>query len=394
MCAQRVAAALTAAPGTDPIYGPGSVEDSVRIGVILQLTGPNNSDGKQIEAALRLYMRQHGDVAGGRKIELIVKDDAGIPENSKRIAQELIGHGGVSFICVGLTASAIAVEPIATAEKIPEIVMISAMSMLTERSPYIVRTSFTMAQSSVTLAAWAASNGCKKIVTLVADWPPGVEAEISFKQEFTRRGGEIVDSIRVPYSIFSGAEFGTVLQKLSDKTPDTIYAMVPSMQAAAFARQYGESGLACSGIRLIGPGDMTDDGSLPNMGDAMIGVVTALNYAAAHPSELNKAYVAEFKRLAGFPPNFISVGGYDGMQLIYKALNSTSGSTDGDLLVAAMKGMRWESPRGPIEIDPCTRDIVQNIYLRRVEKTDGELQNIEFATISAVQDPIKAVMQR
>jgi branched-chain amino acid transport system substrate-binding protein len=369
-------------------------EDRVRVGVILQLTGPNNSDGKQIEAALCLFMQQHGDVAGGRKIELIVKDDAGNAENSRQIAQELMRNEKVSFLGVGLTASAIAIGPIATGEKIPQIVLISAMSMLTERSPYIVRTSFTMAQSSAPLAEWAVGNGCKKIVTLAADWPPGVEAEMSFKQEFIRRGGKIVNSIRVPYGVFDRAEFGDVLQKLRDLTPDTIYAMVPSMQAAAFARQYGESGLACSGIRLIGPGDMTDDGSLPNMGDAMIGVVTALNYAAAHPSELNKAYVAEFKRLAGFPPNFISVGGYDGMQLIYKALNSTSGSTDGDLLVAAMKGMRWESPRGPIEIDPCTRDIVQNIYLRRVEKTDGELQNIEFATISAVQDPIKAVMQR
>jgi branched-chain amino acid transport system substrate-binding protein len=365
-------------------------EDSVRIGVILQLTGPNNSDGNQVEAALRLYMQQHGDVAGGRKLELIIKDDAGIAENAKKIAQNLIDNDRVSVVGVGLTASALAIEPIATAKRIPQIAIISGMSTLTERSPYIVRTSFTMAQSSVTLAAWAAGNGCKRIATLVADWPPGVEAEMSFKQEFTRSGGEIVETVRVPYDMFTSDVFGGVLQKLRDRAPDTIYAMVPSMRAAAFARHYGESGLANSGIRLIGPGDITDDGSLPDMGDAMIGVVTALNYAAAHPSALNKAYVKDFERLAGFRPDFISVGGYDGMQLIYSALNSTEGKTSAEILVAAMKGMQWESPRGPIRIDPYTRDIIQNIYLRKVEKIDGELQNIEFATVAAVADPIKA----
>jgi branched-chain amino acid transport system substrate-binding protein len=269
---------------------------------------------------------------------------------------------------------------------VPEVVMISGTSIVTERSPYIVRTSFTLAQSSVILADWAAKNGSRKVVSLVSDWAPGIDAENFFKDRFVRVGGEIIESIRVP---LANPDFAPFLQRARDAGPDTLFVFVPAGQAGTFAKQYIERGLHTAGIKLIGPGDLTDDDALGGMDDGMIGTVTALNYSASHSSAVNEAYVAAFKRANGFRPNFISVGGYDGMHLIYSALKKTNGSTDGDALLAAMKGMAWESPRGPISIDPETRDIVQNIYIRRVEKKNGELYNIEFATLEAVKDPGK-----
>jgi len=337
-------------------------------------------------AGARLYVQEHGTVVAGKKIEFIVKDDGGSAENSKRIAQELLVNDKASFIGAGLTPSALAIAPIATQAKVPEVVMISGTSIVTERSPYIVRTSFTLGQSAVILADWAAKNASKRVVSLVSDWAPGIDAENFFKDRFTRAGGEIVELIRVP---LANPDFAPFLQRARDAAPDTLFVFVPAGQAGAFAKQYIERGLHAAGIKLIGPGDLTDDDALGSMDDAMIGTVTALNYSASHASAANEAYVAAFKRAHGFRPNFISVGGYDGMHLIYAALEKTQGSTEGDALIAAMKGMTWESPRGPISIDPETRDIVQNIYIRRVEKKNGELYNIEFATFEAVKDPGK-----
>ena len=169
-----------------------------------------------------------------------------------------------------------------------------------------------------------------------------------------------------------------------------VILMLAIGQGAQFVKQFIERGLDKAGVKIIGPGDVTDDDLLNGMGDQVLGTVTAHFYSAAHPSAANKAFVEAFKKSAGFRPNFMSVGGYDGMHLIYEALKKTGGKADGDTLIAAMKGMAWESPRGPISIDPETRDIVQNIYIRKVEKVDGKLYNQEFATFEAVKDPVKA----
>jgi branched-chain amino acid transport system substrate-binding protein len=238
------------------------------------------------------------------------------------------------------------------------------------------------------IADWAVKNGIKKVVTLVSDYAPGADAESSFKARFTAGGGQVVESIRVPLAT---PDFAPFLQRARDTKADAIFIFVPSGQGGTLVKQYVERGLDSAGIKLIGPGDVTDDDLLPTMGDAVIGTITAHMYSAAHPSALNKAFVEAFKKANNnLRPNFMAVGGYDGMKLIYDALKKTNGATGGDSLVSAMKGMSWESPRGSISIDPETRDIVQNIYIRKVEKRDGELYNIEFETVEAVKDPVKA----
>ena len=369
--------------------GAAQAQDSVKIGLILPMTGPQASTGKQISAAARLYMQQNGDTVAGRKIELIIKDDGAVPDNTKRIAQELIVNDKVSFTAgFGVTPAALAVAPLATQAKVPQIVMAAGTSIITERSPYIARTSFTLAQSSVIIADWAAKNGIRKVVTLVSDYAPGADAQNSFKGAFATSGGQVVAELKIP---LANPDFAPFLQRARDASPDAIFVFVPSGQGATVAKQYAERGLDKAGIKLIGPGDVTDDDLLNGMGDAVLGSVTAHFYSASHPSAKNREFVAAFKKMHNnLRPNFMAVGGYDGMHLIYEALKKTGGSTDGDALIAAMKGMRWESPRGPISIDPETRDIVQNIYIRRVERVGGELYNMEFATFEAIKDPVKA----
>ena len=373
--------ALLAAPAA------GWAQDSVKIGLILPMTGQQASTGKQISAAVRLYQQEHGTTVAGKKVEVIVKDDGAVPDNTKRLAQELIVNDKVSVIAgFGVTPAALAAAPLATEAKVVEVVMAAGTSIITERSPYIARTSFTLPQSSVIIADWAAKNGIKKVVSIVSDYAPGADAEKSFSERFKAAGGDVVEAIKVP---LANPDFAPFLQRAADAKPDAIFVFVPSGQGGTFMKQYAERGLDKAGIKLIGPGDVTDDDLLPGMGDAVIGAVTAHLYSADHDSPKNKAYVEAFKKANNFRPNFMSVGGYDGMHLIYEALKKTGGKADGDSLIAAMKGMAWESPRGPISIDPETRDVVQNIYIRKVEKKDGELYNVEFATFDAVKDPGK-----
>ena len=363
-------------------------QEAVKIGLIVPMTGQQASTGKQIDAAVRLYMQQNGNTVAGRKIEVILKDDAAIPDNTKRLAQELIVNDKVSFIAgFGVTPAALAAAPLATQAKVPEIVMAAGTSIITERSPYIARTSFTLAQSSVIIADWAVKNGIKKVVTMVSDYAPGHDAQNSFKEQFTKGGGVVMEEIKFP---LMAPDFAPFLQRARDAKPDAVFIFVPSGQGATFVKQFTERGLDKAGIKIIGPGDVTDDDLLNGMGDVVIGTVTAHHYSVAHPSALNKAFVEAFEKAYNFRPNFMAVGGYDGMHLIYEALKKTGGKTDGDALIAAMKGAKWESPRGPISIDPETRDVVHNEYIRKVEKVGGQLYNVEFATFPDVKDPVKA----
>ncbi len=365
-----------------------SAQEPFRIGLIIPLTGGQASTGKQLDNAVKLYMRQNGDTVAGRKIEVLVKDDAANPDNTKRIAQELIVNDKVQLIAgFGITPTALAAAPLATQAKIPEVVMLAGTSVITERSPYIVRTSFTLAQSSTIIGDWAAKNGIKKIATLTTDYAPGHEALQFFKARFTAGGGEVLDEIKVP---LHNPDFAPFLQRVKDAKPDAIFVFVPGGQGGNFMRQFSERALDKAGIKVIGPGDVMDDDLMGSMSDTALGTVTAHMYSAAHDSALNKSFVAAYKAAFSSRPGFVAVGGYDGIHLIYEALKKTGGKSDGDALVAAMKGMKWESPRGPISIDPDTRDIVQNIYIRKVEKRDGELYNIEFQTFEAVKDPGKA----
>ena len=362
-------------------------QETTKIGVVLPLTGGLAPVGKQVQAGIKQYMDKNGATVGGKKIDLIVKDDGGVPDNSKRLAQELIVNDKVAVIGSALTPSAMAVGPLSTQSKTANVVMVSGTSgVINPNNPYMVRTSFTLGQQSGIIAEWAAKNGAKKVVIVQSDWAPGAEAASVFTDAFTKAGGQVVETIKVP---LANPDFAPFLQRARDLNPDTLFVFVPAGQAGTFAKQFTERGLDKAGIKLIGPGDIVDDNDLPGMGDAMLGVVTAGIYSAAHNSQANKDYVAAFEKANGYRPNFISLGGYDGMHVIYEALKKTGGKTDAEALVGAMKGMKWESPRGPISIDPDTRDIVQNIYIGKVEKVNGQLYTVQFATFDAVKDPLK-----
>jgi branched-chain amino acid transport system substrate-binding protein len=372
---------------------PSAAQESIKIGFSVPLTGAFAENGKQMLAAAKLFAEQNGTTIAGRRIELIIRDDGGVADQAKRIAQEFVVNDKVAFLAgYNPTPNALAVAPIATEAKIPEIVMGSSASIATDRSPYIARTFSTQPQIAVPMAQWAARNGIKRVVTLVSDYAPGLETEKAFIDEFKAKGGEVIEALRVPLKTL---DFAPYLQRARDAKPDALFVWVPGGLAGPLLRQYVERGLNQSGIRLIGTGDITDDAVLNQMGDPMLGIVTSLQYSAAHPSAMNKAFVAGFRRVSdGLRPDHVAVSVYDGLHLIYAALQKTGGNTNGDALIAAMKGMAWESPRGPISIDPDTRDIVQNVYIRRVERVDGELYNVEIEQFDAVKDPAKAAKTR
>ena len=367
-------------------------QEAAKVGLILPMTGPFASTGKQIDAAVKLFLAQNGAVFGGKKIEIILKDDTGNADTTRRLAQELVVNDKVAFLAgFGLTPLALAAAQVATQAKVPEVVMAAATATITEASPYIVRTSFTLPQASEPMADWALKNNIKKVVTVVTDYGPGIDAETSFANKF-KAGGGTVESVRVP---LRNPDFAPFLQRASEAKPDALFVFVPSGIGAQFMKQFVERGLDKAGVKLIGPGDVVDDDILESIGDVAIGAITTHHYSAAHDSAANKAFVTAFKASNGcMRPNFMAVAGYDGMRVIAEALKKTNGNTDGDALVAAMKGLSFESPRGPIQIDPDTRDIVQNIYVRKTEKKDGELLNVEFAIIPMVKDPVKAAKKQ
>ncbi len=365
-----------------------AADETFKIGLILPMTGQQASTGKQIAAAAQLYMAQNGTTVAGKKIELIIKDDAATPDATKRLAQELVVNDKVNVLAgFGVTPAALAAAPIATQSKTPMVVMAAATSSITQASPYIVRTSFTLPQAAVAMGDWASKNGMKKVVTLVSDYGPGLDAEKYFKERITFNGGQVVEALRVP---LRSPDFAPFLQKVRDIKPDALFVFVPSGAGAAVMKQFLERGMDKAGIKLIGTGDVTDDDQLNDMGDGSIGVVTSHHYSAAHPSAANKKFVEAFERAnKGMRPNFMAVSGYDGMRVIYEALKTTKGNGGGDALLAAMKGQIFESPRGPMFIDAQTRDVVHNIYIRKVEKQNGKLYNVEFSTIPDVKDPGK-----
>jgi branched-chain amino acid transport system substrate-binding protein len=364
-----------------------AAETPLKIGISMPLTGAGfNAVGRQLQAALKFYMQQHGDTVAGRQIQITIRDDGGVADNARRLIQEMIVDQKVDILGIGITPTSLAIAPLVTESKKATLVMSSGASITTTKSPYFVRAGFILAPQSWVLAEWAAKNGSKRVVTMVNDWAPGIEAETAFTTRFKQVGGEIVESIRIP---LANPDFAPFLQRIGDIKPDTAFIYFPGTQAPIFAKQFAERGLAKSGIKVIGPGDLTDDDDLNNMGDQMLGMITAGPYSAAHDSALNKAYVAGIQKANSFRPDFVSLGAYDGLHLIYEALKKTGGNSEGEALIAAMKGMAWESPRGPVSIDSDTRDIVSNIYIRKVVKIDGQLWSQEFETYPNVKDPMK-----
>ena len=379
----------TVVAGLLPIGGAAAA-DPIKVGVIAEMSGAFADFGQQMTTGARAYIKEHGDTVAGRKIELIVKDVGGpAPDVAKRLAQELVVKDNVDFLTgFGLTPNALAVAPIATEAKKPTIIMNAATSIITTKSPYIARVSMTLAQTTSVIADWAHRNGITKVYTAVSDYGPGFDAEATFKKTFTALGGEIVGEVRMP---LTNPDYGPYVQRIKDAKPQAVFVFVPSGESAVgFMKAYSERGLAAAGVRLIATGDMTDDGVIDALGNNALGMITTHQYSAAHDSAENKAFLAAYAAIdATHRPNFMAVGGYDAMALIYAVVKQLDGNLDPDREMATIKGLKIASPRGPIMIDPDTRDVVQNIYVREVKRINGKLYNVEFATTPNVRDPGK-----
>ena len=365
----RLAVRLAAAAAFVAAVSTGAVaQNTVKVTLVMPMTGTLSAAGKQVVAGALLYVSEHGDDVSGRKIELAVKDDTSSFDVGRRLIQEAIINDKADIIGGGLTGDLFAAAPIINETMKPTVVMLSSTSAVIDKSLFFIRTSCTLAQSSAIVADWAIRNGIRKVVTLVSDFSPGHEAEAIFNERFLAGGGTIPEFVHVP---LRSPDFAPFLQRAQDAGPQAIFAFIPSAQAGSFAKQFRERGLDKAGMKLIGPGDITDDEILANMGDAMLGTVTVHFYSVTHPTPTNAAFAQAYRRQAGERANFMAVSGYDGMHLIYEALRKTGGSTDGKALLSAMRGMSWESPRGPMSIDAATGDVVHNIYIRRVEKVEG-----------------------
>jgi len=372
--------------------GVAAAQDTVKIGMIMTYTGQFADAAAQMDHGIQLYMKQHGGTVAGKKIELIKKDTAGVPDAAKRLAQELIVNDHVDLLAgFVITPEILAITDLTSEAKKFTVVMNAATSIITTKSPYITRSSVTLPQNCETLGTWAYKNGVRKVFTLVSDYAPGQDAESAFQRAFTAAGGQIIGSVRVP---LANPDFSAFVQRAKDSDPEAIFVFVPGgSQPVALAKAMLERGMDPKKIKIMGQGELSDESALKAMGETAVGIITAFHYDYTHPSARNKefvaAYNAEFKR----NPDFFSVGGYDGMHMIYEALKKTGGNTSGDDLIAAVKGMRWESPRGPVAIDPETRDIINPVYIRRVDKVNGQVQNVEIAKFDNVKDPVKGRMK-
>jgi branched-chain amino acid transport system substrate-binding protein len=364
--------------------------DTIKVGIIAEMTGGFADFGQQMTTGAKAYIKEHGDTVAGKKIELIIKDVGGpAPDVAKRLAQELVVQDNVDFIAgFGLTPNAMAVAPIATEAKKPTIIMNAATSIITTKSNYMTRVSMTLPQVTAPLGDWAYKNGIRKVYTAVADYSPGFDAEGAFKKSFTAQGGEIVGEVRMP---LTNPDYGPFVQRIKDSKPDAVFVFVPAGESAVgFMKAYAERGLAAAGIKLIATGDMTDDGVIDALGNSAVGVITTHHYSAAHDSPENKAFLAAYAAIdSTHRPNFMAVGGYDAMAMIYSVVKQLNGNIDADKAMALIKGMKIASPRGPITIETDTRDVTQNVYVREVKRVNGKLYNVEFFTTPMVKDPGK-----
>jgi branched-chain amino acid transport system substrate-binding protein len=368
-------------------------QGTIKIGLILPYSGQFADAATQQDNAIKLFMKQNGDTVAGKKIEIIRKDVGGInPPVAKRLAQELVTRDQVDILAgFVLTPNALAAGDVSAEAKKFMVVMNAATAIITTKSPYMTRTSLTIPQLNESLGRWAVTKGgVKKAYTMVSDYGPGHDAEQSFQTGFKAAGGEIVGSVRMAVA---NPDFSAYVQKAKDLNPEGIFIFIPGgAQPGALGKAMAERGIDPKKIKVMGQLEITDEHALASMGDAALGIITSGHYDYNHKSKLNeefvKAYNAEFKR----NPDFFSIGAWDGMHLIYAVLKKTGGKTDAQALIDAAKGMKWESPRGPISIDPETRDIIQTVYIRRVEKVGGKLVNVEIDQIPNVKDPVKARM--
>jgi branched-chain amino acid transport system substrate-binding protein len=368
-----------------------TAQEPLKIGMVLESSGAFADFGMQMTNGARAYMKVYGDTVAGRKVQLIIKDTTGVPDVARRVAQELVTNDKVDFLAgFGLTPSALAVASLATEAKKPMIIMNAATSIITTRSPYIARVSFTLPQVTAPMATWAIKNGITKVYTLVSDFGPGIDAETQFKKTFTAGGGQIVGEVRTP---MRNPEFAPFVQRIKDARPQAVFVFLPAgEQAVGFMKSFAERELDKAGIKLIATGDVTEDGVIEAMGDAPLGVITTQHYSVAHDSAQNRTFLKAYAEVAGTAQraNFMAVGAWDGMAAIYEVARRLNGKIDGDKAMEVLKGMKIDSPRGPVVIDPATRDPIETIYVRRVEKLkDGKLYNVEFDQFLNQKDPTR-----
>lgn len=369
-------------------------QQTVKIGLIMTYSGQFADPAAQMDNAIKLFVKQHGDTVAGKKIEFIRKDSVGAPDTAKRLAQELVVRDKVDLLAgFVLTPEALAAADVSAEAKKFMVVMNAATAIVTTKSPYMVRTSLTIPQLQETFGGWAYKSGVRRAYTMVSDYGPGHDAETAFQLGFKGAGGEIVGSVRFP---MANPDFSPFVQRAKDTNPEGIFVFIPGgTQPPALGKALAERGIDTKRTRILAQGELTDDAALRAMGDAALGIVTVFHYDHNHNSPMNRAFVKAYNsEFGGRNPDLFSIGGWDGMRLIYEVLKKTNGNTDGAAMVAAAKGMAWESPRGPISIDPETRDVVQTVYIRRVEKVGGKLVNVEFDKVENVKDPIKARMKK
>ncbi len=365
-------------------------QETLKVGIILPYSGPFADAAKQLQAGIDLYIAKHGDTVAGKKIQLIKKDTGGpAADAAQRAAQELVVRDGVDVIAgFALTPEALGAAPVATEAKKMMVVMNAATSIVTEQSPYIVRTGVTIPQLNTAFGTWAAQTaGVKQAYTLVADYGPGHDAEKSFSKGFTDAGGKMLGSDRTPVA---NPDFSAFVQRVKDANPEAVYIFVPGgAQPAAIGKALADRGLAPPATKVFAQGELTHPEALESMGATAKGIITTFHYTLERDAPMNNEFVKGYQEAnGGRNPDLFSIGGYDGMHLIYEAVKKTNGDASGDALLAAAKGMAWESPRGPMSIDPETRDVVQTVYIREVQDVNGKLQNVIIHEIPNVKDPL------
>ena len=368
--------------------GPAAA-DVIKVGIIGTFSGPFAIQGKSFKLGIETYQAMHGAKAGGHDVEFVYRDvQAPDPTRAKALAQELIVKEQVQYIGgVFFTPNAMAIAPLLEQGKVPLVVFNAATSSIVQKSPYIVRTSFTLWQTTAPMAKVAAKRGLKKVVTAVSDYGPGIDAETAFKKTFEGDGGSVPEALRMPVNT---TDFGPIMQRIKDSGAEAVFAFLPAgPPTLAFVKAFIDNGLRDKGLKLITTGDLTQETDLQALGDASLGILSTFHYSFAHDSDVNRQFLDKLKAIAGSldEVTFPVVGAYDGMHVIYKMIEATGGKRDPKKAVEAVKGLSWESPRGPLKIDPETRNPVQNIYLRVVEKSGDRYINKEIETFPNQGDP-------
>jgi branched-chain amino acid transport system substrate-binding protein len=362
----------------------------IKIGVVLSYSGGDNVIlGKMADAAFAAYMKQHGDTIAGRKVELIKRDDTGIaPEVATRLAQELIVQEHVDLLIgASYTPNAIAMGAVSTKAKVPYFIVNAATSNIFKTNPYTARFGFTTGQISQPFANWAYKNGAKTAYAVFQDYGPGIDAGTTFEKTFTAAGGKVLGESRMPLDT---KDFSAYIQKVKDAKPDVMFLFINATGGGVdFIKALNSSGFDKTAIKFLATGDLVDEAILPTEGDTAMGITTTFTYSAMHDSKMNRDFITAFKAAYGSNqlPTFEAAQAYDAIAAAYKVLEAQKGVIDPDKTMEIVKGMKFESPRGPIEIDPQTRDIIQNVYFRKVERRNGLLGNYEFSNTPMVKDP-------